>query len=271
MNHAYNFFCLGLYWAPTTYVCQIYGQYPRFNAYYDISLGTLFEPYKWYLVEMYIRVSTNRTATDGALEIKLNGTSLTGYLDNISTTNISSLDSLVKTIRFGSTATSSDNYVTLVDDFILCDSTSSFTDAHIIRGEPSAVGSNNYWEPEPPSQETYECVSDIGDQATVETDYMKALGTGGRETFPIAMDTTSSITNVESVQVRSRTRKTGAASAYKVAPVIRAGGTDYDGTSQDLTTDFEEFVEVWEQNPNTLGDWNVSDLNTIEVGVKADE
>lgn len=276
--------CNRPYWSP--YVFLRRGQWENLNilrAYYlsgglqmssypdNIQTGAVLDSFQWHTIEWYCLLSTNRATPNGAMELKVNGISATGgLLTNIATTTQAQSDWLIQSIAFYGTGSSSDNYVTLYDDIVICDSTASFTDAYILKGEPSAIGSNHYWEPEPPSQETYECVNSVGDQATVDTDYINAIGTGGRETFPITLDETG-VSNVDSVTVRCRGKKAGAASAYQMAPVLRSGGDNYDSPSQDLTTDNEEYVAVWEQNPNTSTDWTTSDLNNIEIGVKADE
>jgi len=241
------------------------------DMYYDLYGSRPIEAYQWHLLELYVRVSSNRTATDGALEFKLNGVSQTGMLTGISTTNIATADKWVTNIRLGPTA-SNYSYILLWDDIVICDSTAttSFTDAHILGGEPYAIGSNNFWEPEPPSLETYECVNTVGDTAAVETNYIVALGTGGRETFPVTLDNTA-VTAIDSVSVRCRSRKAGAASAYQVAPVLNVGGVNYDATPEELTVDYEDYYAMWEQNPNTGLDWDVLDINDIEVGVRSDE
>lgn len=239
-------------------------------SYKTLVTDLFIEPYKWYTVEMYVEISTTRSIEDGSIHIKVNGVDILNET-NVSTTNIIAADQWATILRLSGPPGAGTNYITLYDDIVICDSTTSLTDASIIRGIPSAVGANNNWDPDPSTKETYECVDDVGAQATVETDYIIALGTGGKETFPITIDSTAAVTNVESISVRTRSRRAGATSAYKIIPILRSGGVDYEKVSQNLSDDFEEYLGIWEQNPNTSLDWSASDLNNIEVGVKSDE
>jgi len=231
------------------------------------------ESCRWYLIDMYFKLSSSSSIYDGALEVKINGKSQFGLLENILMNQQSSARLLKHLQLWGPTSSSEPQVFSVFDDLIVTnydDSTSviEYTDAYTIRGAPSGISSYNYWEPEPSSQESYECVSDVG--SSIDNDYIIAKGIGGEGSFPITMDETGT-TDVKSVSIQARARKVGDASAYKVRPVLRDGINSEEGTARDLTTTFTDYHKVWEQNPIENRDWDTSDLSSLNIGVKADE
>ena len=45
-------------------------------------------------------------------------------------------------------------------------------------------------------------------------------------------------------------------------------GTDYEGDSQNVGTDYRYFRQIIEKNPNTTAAWTESEINTAEFGYK---
>ena len=58
------------------------------------------------------------------------------------------------------------------------------------------------------------------------------------------------------------------ATARQVCAVVRAGGVDYDGANISPTTTFVNYNEIRVQNPNTVTEWIVADIATIQAGMK---
>lgn len=51
---------------------------------------------------------------------------------------------------------------------------------------------------------------------------------------------------------------------------LRIASTDYEGSLQSLATGNAAYMQIWDQNPNTLVDWDTANLAALEVGVKAE-
>lgn len=51
---------------------------------------------------------------------------------------------------------------------------------------------------------------------------------------------------------------------------LRIGSTDYEGSAEGLSIDNTQYMEEWATNPNTSSPWQSSELNSLEVGVKAE-
>lgn len=51
---------------------------------------------------------------------------------------------------------------------------------------------------------------------------------------------------------------------------LRISATDYEGDQHALTVQNDQYVYVWDNNPNTAGAWDSADLSSLEFGVKAE-
>lgn len=60
----------------------------------------------------------------------------------------------------------------------------------------------------------------------------------------------------------------GVATVHDIAPVIRSGGTNYEGTQYALGTSFSTNTQIREVNPDTGLPWTVADLAAIEAGYR---
>jgi hypothetical protein len=69
------------------------------------------------------------------------------------------------------------------------------------------------------------------------------------------------------VQVNMAARKDDAG-GRTLRSLTRVSGTDYEGTSQNVGTDYRVYRQVIEQNPNTSATWTESEINTAEFGYK---
>jgi len=234
-----------------------------------------FESRKWYLFDLFVHISTRNSVSDGSLQLKINGETVIDK-QNVATSRSSTENKTVNMIRFWGPATSSDTDIfCLYDDLVIYDDSTAeivnITDAYTIRGEPTSGGLSNFWLPGGDGTGVVDCVSGIGDTAVVDTSYIVAKGVGGEQTYPLIMDETG-ITSVESISVLTRARKVGDASAYKSVPLIRNTNGSSEGTPEDLTTSFDSNdYYIWEENSIEGREWEAGDLDTINIGVKADE
>lgn len=53
-----------------------------------------------------------------------------------------------------------------------------------------------------------------------------------------------------------------------IAPMLRSGSTDYEGTAQPLSTSYNYYNQIYETDPNTSSQWTVSNVNSLEAGLK---
>jgi len=56
--------------------------------------------------------------------------------------------------------------------------------------------------------------------------------------------------------------------AKSFIPIARVGGTNFEGAMNPLTISFDYFVEMWQQDPDTVADWIESGVNGAEFGAK---
>ena len=64
------------------------------------------------------------------------------------------------------------------------------------------------------------------------------------------------------------TAKKSDAGVRSVKQQVRSGGTDYDGDTTALATDYETHCEIAETDPDTAVAWTESGVNAAELGVE---
>lgn len=99
-----------------------------------------------------------------------------------------------------------------------------------------------------------------------DTDYNSSATVGVKDTYQFPSLSTSP-TAIYGVQVNPYVKKTDAG-AKTFCPVVRSGGTDYDGTTQTPTTSYAFYPQVYEQDPNTSAAWDLAGIAAVQVGVK---
>ena len=80
-------------------------------------------------------------------------------------------------------------------------------------------------------------------------------------------DLTAGVTAVTAVQVNIIAKKDDVG-ARQIAPVVRPVATDRAGTSVALTTDYVDYMQVYNVNPETSSAWSKSEVDNSEFGVK---
>ena len=56
--------------------------------------------------------------------------------------------------------------------------------------------------------------------------------------------------------------------AKSFKPIARVGGTVYPGAINPLVVGFDYYVEMWQQDPDTVADWTESGVNAAEWGAE---
>jgi hypothetical protein len=72
---------------------------------------------------------------------------------------------------------------------------------------------------------------------------------------------------IYAVQVNTAVRKDDVGNR-KVKPLLKTGGTTYEGPESKLYSDYIYVGEIWPQNPNTSADWTLSQVNAVQTGIK---
>lgn len=106
--------------------------------------------------------------------------------------------------------------------------------------------------------------SDDGD-----TSYIYTPTLNSKVTYPTQNSAISSGT-IHGVTVKYKVKALDPVSALTRA-VIRVGGTDYVGQTDDTSgnnTSYLEFAKTWYTNPNTGVDWTWSDIDSMQIGIE---
>lgn len=153
-----------------------------------------------------------------------------------------------------------------LDDIYILDGTGGamddfLGDAKVVTLYPSGAGNSTQFTPSAGSN--YQCV----DEATPneDTDYVSSATPTQKDTYVFG-DIAAAGTPF-GVQVGIRTRKDDAGSR-SIAPVVRHGGSDYDGTTVSALDAHKYTFQIYEDNPGTGIPWTRDDVNNAEFGVK---
>lgn len=73
---------------------------------------------------------------------------------------------------------------------------------------------------------------------------------------------------VRAVGVYARAKK-GASGPSNLQLAIRVNGTTYTSSSKALDVGYSAYGNIWSQNPDTTADWLVSQISSVQFGVKA--
>lgn len=77
----------------------------------------------------------------------------------------------------------------------------------------------------------------------------------------------ASPSSIDFVVLKHLTRK-GSSGPQNAKPVVRVGSTNYEGSQFSPENEFG--LAVWDENPDTNAGWTVSDVNALEIGMKAE-
>jgi len=195
--------------------------------------------------------------TDGVFQVKVNGLLVIDFSGD-TTDGATTIDN----IRFGYPAT---NYGFLgYLDNVVIDDTSWPGDTRIKGILPAGVGNSSQWTPSAGSN--YACVDEVPPS---DADYVTTNTVGNKDTYA-AGDLPADASSVKCVQFAARAQKEGAATPQNLAFVIRTGGMDYEGSGVVLPTTFTEHVrDLWVNNPATSQAFTPSEVNGMEIGIKA--
>ncbi len=154
------------------------------------------------------------------------------------------------------------------DDLYICDGTGSVNNTYLGDCRVDVVkptGAGNYAEfSTQGSGNNWDNVDDQPNDG--DTSYNYANVTGKRDTFACS-DLPAVSGSIFGVQVALSARKDDAGSRT-IRSLTRISGTDYEGSSKNLSTDYRFCMQIMETNPNTTAAWADTEINAAEFGYK---
>jgi hypothetical protein len=211
----------------------------------------------WYHIEA--RYKPHNSTGSGV--VKLNGTTVVSASGNLS----SSGSNIARALRFYG-GNVSDGGVRSYDHVVVMDiSGSAFNDfigpSTIKTLFPSGAGDLTQWAPN--TGTNYQAVDEIGEDG--DTTYVSASTAGNKDLYNF--DDLASTDSPKLVTVLTLTRKDDG-TARTMAPTIRSGATDLDGSTYTQTTSYDYAEMITETDPNTSAAWTKAAVDALQAGVK---
>jgi len=204
-----------------------------------------------YLIEIRFKPNTSggiwQVKINGVLDIDYSGN--TGNASNINKLSIGAADGTPPTYAYF--------------DNIVVDDAAWPGDTRIQAIKPTGAGASTQWIPS--AGNNYDCVDEIPPS---ETDYISTNTTGDLDQYA-ADDLTGNIANIKCVQVQALAKAEGAPTPNNLQLVVRTGGSNFVSGDKEVPSVSKQLYELWEDNPNTLAAWLESEVNAMEIGVKA--
>lgn len=217
----------------------------------------------------YVELKTNIHNTTGTYEVRVYGAAVIGPTTGANTraTSNNSADQ----VFVGSPGVTGGNTILDWCDFYACDGQGSSNNDFLgdVRVEaifPNGNGnSSQFTGSDGNSTDNYLLVDDTTSPDDDST-YVESSTAGHKDTYAMG-NMSSTPSSIKGVQTCILGRKTDAGTRT-ICPVIRSGGTDYDGTTVSLGDSYLYHLQVYEQNPNTSAAWTGSGVDGMEAGVK---
>lgn len=223
--------------------------------------------YSWNYFELKIKVSDSTSAGD--IQIKRNGhliyscsAGLDVYHNTNPNTNISSVS------IYGSGTNGQTSTKMYIDDIYICDSSGSTNNTFL--GEPgidvlypNANGnSSDFMGSDGNQTDNYLLVDDA--QETSDTDYVYDDTVDQIDLY--GFDSVISGVTVYAVSAEICCRKDDAGSRTGRI-MCRSGGTNYEGDEFFPASDYRNYSQIWETDPDTAAAWTETGVNGAEFGV----
>jgi hypothetical protein len=204
----------------------------------------------------YVEAKVVINDSTGSVELKING-AVEDSASNIDTKNTS--NAYATGFEFG---VQQDTGQVTLDDFYIDDADYQ-GQVKIYNLLPSGAGTTTAWTPSTGSN--YACVDESGAHNS-DTDYVSSSTSGQKDTYAMGNHGISGVT-VKAVMLNISAKKDDALSR-QIYPVVRSGGTDYDGSALTLTTAYQTFQVPYATDPATSSAWTLSNVDAVECGVK---
>jgi hypothetical protein len=172
-------------------------------------------------------------------------------------------DTDIDRINLGTVGGSSPNDGARLDDFII-DDAAWIGNKRVYKIQINGVGSNAEWDPS--TGANYACVDEIpySDADFVSTNVVNEIDTYACSNLP------GDATSAKGLMVIARAAEEGTATPQNVKIACLTGGEYHYGDDFAPPSGSPAFFKkLWVVNPKTSADWLVSEINAVELGVKA--
>lgn len=225
--------------------------------------GTSLVVGSWNRIE--VKVTLGTTASNGACEVRVNGTTVINVTGV--DTNTTGIGASVLELGAGGAASTNTAYI---DDVIIFDTTGSgvtdfLGDVKITTQSPNADAATVDWTASAGSD--YQCVDETPNAANDDTDYISS-STAAQESRFAMSNLAASPASVHAVQVRYRAKKTDAGNRT-IRSLINSNSNEDLGTERGLSTAYRWYHgDVFELDPDGSVAWDEASINALEVGVE---
>jgi len=129
---------------------------------------------------------------------------------------------------------------------------------------PAGAGNSTQWTPS--AGNNYECVDEVPPS---ESDYIEADAIDQLDQY--AMENLSgAIGSIRCVQAQALSVMEGTPDPQNLQFIVRTGGSDFVSDSKEVPVDIsKQIMHIWEKNPDTEATWQASEVNAMEIGIKA--
>lgn len=224
--------------------------------------GTSLTPGTWHWIE--IKVTLGTTASNGAVEVRVNGSVvITGSSIDTNTTGAG-----CGSIEIGGAG--SGGSPAYVDDVVVFDGSGAtinnfLGDTKITTHAANADAATVDWTASAGAD--YQCVDDTPNAANDDTDYISSSTAAQESRFGMGNLATAPAT-IHAVQARYRAKKTDAGTRT-MRGLIKSGGVESTGTTLGLSTAYRwSYGDFFPLDPNGSIAWTDTAVNALEVGVE---
>ena len=213
----------------------------------------------------YLEIKTLLSTTVGTVDMQLNGISVAS-VSGVNTANAG--NTTFTHVQIGCLFNLAGGHQHDFNDFVVMDGSGSLNNNFLgdVRIDPHFVTANGNSNDSTPSTGTNRAANVDDTTPNGDTDYNSLTAANQVDTMTL-QDLIRTGSNILGMQVSIYAEKTDAGTAT-IAPVIRAGGTDYVGTTQALTTSYGYFNQVYDTNPATGARPTEAEFNAFELGYK---
>jgi hypothetical protein len=146
------------------------------------------------------------------------------------------------------------------------DQTTFCGDVHVETTLPTSDGANTDFTPDTGTTHYTQVDDSTSTFPDGDSTYVASSDVNDKDTYGFA-DLAILTGTVYAIQTNIYARKDDAATR-EIAPVIRQGGSDYDGTTVALSTSYAFKSQIYENDPSDSANWTVGKVNSAEFGVK---
>lgn len=228
---------------------------PGESAPYTLAAG------QWYYMEVKVTIDD----TDGAYEVRINGTTVASA-SGIDTRN--SGTGLIDRVQFRGRQGASTSIYTCLDDMYILDTSGSenndFLGSQIVEAVVPNSNVQNDWARSTGSSNAA-CVDEI--PSNDDVDYVYSTTAGDKDIYGVTSCTRINA-NIKGIQLNADARATDTTS-QGLRPFAKSGDTETPGGNQTVTsTGYDVFSVLAERNPATGALWTPEEVAAMQIGIE---